>query len=142
MKDKKEFYSLLTELDGQPVSEYRQLVGDFDFARYVIKCNKLTLESDEGLAPVFTIRVPQTIAEIPDYLFDSPVRRTAMEDLLSPLAGGGRLARACGVSYLRAPALRDLSARARQATAAASPGAGRAFCHVVRHPRGSPRGVL
>ncbi len=82
MKDKKEFYTLLNELDGQPFAEYRQLIGDFDFARYVIKCNKIDLEADDVLSPVFTIRVPQTIAEIPDYLFDSPVRRTAMEDLL------------------------------------------------------------
>ncbi len=82
MKDKKEFYNLLTELDGQPFSEYQQMVGDFDFSRYVIKCAKIDLEGDDDLPPVFTVRVPQTIAEIPEYLFDSPVRRTAMEDLL------------------------------------------------------------
>jgi len=81
MKDKKEFYSLLAELDGQPFSEYEQLVGDFDFSRYVIKCAKIDL-ADETEHPVFSIRIPQTIAEIPEYLFDSPVRRTAMEDLL------------------------------------------------------------
>jgi predicted ABC-class ATPase len=82
MKDKKEFYSLLAELDGQPYSEYEQLVGDFDFNRYVIKCSQIDLESNETENPVFSIRIPQTIAEIPEYLFDSPVRRTAMEDLL------------------------------------------------------------
>jgi len=81
MKDKKEFYNLLTELDGQPISEYQQMVGDFDFSRYVIKCGKIDME-DESLQPVLSVRVPQTIAEIPEYLFDSPVRRTAMEDLL------------------------------------------------------------
>ncbi len=81
MKDKKEFYNLLAELDGQPFSEYQQLVGDFDFSRYVIKCGTFDFE-DETVTPVFTVRVPQTIAEIPEYLFDSPVRRTAMEDLL------------------------------------------------------------
>ena len=81
MKDKKEFYNLLTELDGQPISEYQQMVGDFDFSRYVIKCGKIDLENDD-LQPVLSIRVPQTIAEIPAYLFDSPIRRTAMEDLL------------------------------------------------------------
>lgn len=80
MKDKKEFYNLLTELDGQPFSEYQQMEGDFDFSRYVIKCAKIDMEG--GDHPVFSIRVPQTIAEIPEYLFDSPVRRTAMEDLL------------------------------------------------------------
>ncbi|MDF7826192.1 ABC-ATPase domain-containing protein [Pontiellaceae bacterium B12227] len=82
MKDKKEFYTLLTELDGQPFSEYQQLVGDFDFTRYVIKCAGIDFESEGAVAPVFSIRVPQTIAEIPEYLFDTPVRRTAMEDLL------------------------------------------------------------
>lgn len=82
MKDKKEFYSLLTELDGHPSSEYEQLVGDFDFNRYVIKCADIDVESAEAGNPVFSVRIPQTIAEIPEYLFDSPVRRTAMEDLL------------------------------------------------------------
>lgn len=82
MKDKKEFYNLLTELDGQPVSEYEQLVGDFDFSRYVIKCARINVDSETATSPVFSVRVPQTIAEIPEYLFDSPVRRTAMEDLL------------------------------------------------------------
>lgn len=82
MKDKKEFYSLLTELDGHPFSEYEQLVGDFDFNRYVIKCSAIDMESAEAGNPVFSVRIPQTIAEIPEYLFDSPVRRTAMEDLL------------------------------------------------------------
>ncbi|RKX38341.1 MAG: hypothetical protein DRP64_15845, partial [Verrucomicrobia bacterium] len=82
MKDKKEFFSLLAELDGQPFSEYEQLVGDFDFSRYVIKCAKIHPDAMGAENPVFTIRVPQTISEIPEYLFDSPVRRTAMEDLL------------------------------------------------------------
>lgn len=82
MKDKKEFYSLLAELDGQPYSEYEQLVGDFDFNRYVIKCAGIDVAAAEQENPVFCIRIPQTIAEIPEYLFDSPVRRTAMEDLL------------------------------------------------------------
>lgn len=82
MKDKKEFYTLLAELDGQPYTEYQQLVGDFDFSRYVIKCGGIDFESDELASPVFSIRVPQTIAETPEYLFDSPVRRTALEDLL------------------------------------------------------------
>ncbi len=82
MKDKKEFYNLLTGLDGQPATEYKQLIGDFDFSRYVIKCSKIEMDETETPQPVFTIRVPQTIAEIPEYLFDTPVRRTAMEDLL------------------------------------------------------------
>jgi len=82
MKDKKEFYTLLGELDGQPFSEYEQLVGDFDFGRYVVKCAKINTDPENDVPPVFVVRVPQTIAEIPEYLFDSPVRRTAMEDFL------------------------------------------------------------
>ena len=82
MKDKKEFYNLLTELDGQPVAEYEQLIGDFDFTRFVIKCAKVIVDQGDAVTPVFSIRIPQTIAEIPEYLFDTPVRRTAMEDLL------------------------------------------------------------
>ncbi len=82
MKDRKEFYSTLAEIDGQPVAEYERIVGDFDFARYVIKCAKIDT-ADGADAPVFTIRVPQSIAELPGHLHDSPVRRTALEDLLT-----------------------------------------------------------
>ena len=82
MKDKKEFYNILGELDGQPFTEYQQIAGDFDFSRYVIKCTKIDFEEDSEFIPTFSIRVPQTIAEIPAHLFDSPIRRTAIEDLL------------------------------------------------------------
>jgi len=82
MKDRKEFYNLLAEIDGKPFSEYEKAIGDFDFARYVIKCPKLDL-SPNAESPVFNIRVPQSIAELPGHLYDSPVRRTALEDLLT-----------------------------------------------------------
>lgn len=82
MKDRKEFYNTLADIDGQPIAEYEQLVGDFDFARYVIKCNQIDL-SDEADLPVFNVRIPQSIAEIPGHLYDSPVRRAALEDLLT-----------------------------------------------------------
>ena len=39
MKDRKEFYNLLAEIDGKPYAEYERLIGEFDFARYVIKCS-------------------------------------------------------------------------------------------------------
>jgi predicted ABC-class ATPase len=82
MKDRKEFYNLLTEIDGKSFAEYERLIGDFDFARYVIKCAKIDIARD-GENPVFNIRVPQSIAELPGHLHDSPVRRTALEDLLT-----------------------------------------------------------
>lgn len=82
MKDRKEFYNLLAEIDGKPYAEYERLIGDFDFARYVIKCSKIEIAEDAE-HPVFTIRVPQSIAELPGHLYDSPVRRTALEDFLT-----------------------------------------------------------
>jgi predicted ABC-class ATPase len=93
MKDRKEFYNQLAEIDGKPFSEYERLIGDFDFARYVIKCSKIDTDRD-GEIPVFNIRVPQSIAELPGHLYDSPVRRTALEDLLTRnlCAVAGRIA--------------------------------------------------
>ncbi|MCC7300873.1 MAG: hypothetical protein IT583_07320 [Verrucomicrobia bacterium] len=82
MKDRKEFYNLLAEIDGKPFAEYERLLGDFDFARYVIKCAKIDIARD-GENPVFNIRVPQSIAELPGHLYDSPVRRTALEDYIT-----------------------------------------------------------
>jgi len=82
MKDRKEFFTILTEIDGQPFADYERLLGDFDFARYVIKCTQLDTARDAE-NPVFNIRVPQSIAELPGHLYDSPIRRTALEDLLA-----------------------------------------------------------
>ncbi|MBL7011905.1 MAG: hypothetical protein ISR85_03125 [Kiritimatiellales bacterium] len=82
MKDRKEFYNVLAEIDGKPFSEYETLAGDYDFARFVIKCAKINTEPDAEL-PVYNVRIPQSIAELPGHLYDSPVRRTALEDLLT-----------------------------------------------------------
>lgn len=81
MRDKKEFFGLLKELDGQPIESYQQIVGDYDFTRYVIKSHPFRVQGPE-IQPLFSIRVPQTIAEIPEVLFESPIRRTALEDYL------------------------------------------------------------
>lgn len=82
MKDRKEFYNVLTAIDGSPFSEYETLAGDYDFARYVVKCAKINTGEDNSL-PLFNIRIPQSIAELPGHLYDSPIRRTALEDLLT-----------------------------------------------------------
>ncbi|MEI7850750.1 MAG: P-loop domain-containing protein [Kiritimatiellales bacterium] len=94
MKDRKEFYNLLSEIDGKPFAEYERVIGDFDFARYVIKCTKIDAARDAE-NPVFNIRIPQSIAELPGHLYDSPVRRTALEDYLTRnlCAVAGRIAR-------------------------------------------------
>ena len=82
MKDRKEFYNVLAEIDGKPFAEYKTLAGDYDFARYVVKCAQIDT-ADDAAPSVFNIRIPQSIAELPGHLYDSPVRRTALEDLLT-----------------------------------------------------------
>ncbi len=81
MKDKKEFFKLLEEIDGKPIEEFLKIVGDYDFTRYVIKCHPFNIIGDD-VKPVFSLRIPQTISEIPEFLFDNSIRKTALEDYL------------------------------------------------------------
>ena len=81
MKDKKEFFKLLEEIDGKPIEEFLQIVGDYDFTRYVIKCHPFNIDGDV-VKSVFSLRIPQTISEIPEFLFDNSIKKTALEDYL------------------------------------------------------------
>lgn len=82
MRDKDEFFGMLSSIDGKEFSEYAKLIGDFDFSRYVLKISQIQQEG-AGNATLFLIRVPQIIAGFPSALFSTPVRRTALEDLLT-----------------------------------------------------------
>lgn len=82
MKDKQEFYHLLADLDGKDFGEYTRIIGDFDFSRYVVKFNRVPGEG-EGTSVLFVVRVPQAVAEFPPHLANTPIRRTALEDLLT-----------------------------------------------------------
>ena len=64
MRDKEEFFSILSSIDGGEFSEYAKLVGDFDFSRYVLKLNQIPRES-EGRSTLVLIRVPQIITGFP-----------------------------------------------------------------------------
>ena len=97
MKDKKEFYNLLTRLDGQPYAEYQQMVGDYDFARYVIKCGKIDFDADEVISPLFTIRVPQTIAEIP---YGEVMSYKEIAETIGRPRAYRAVANACGKNFL------------------------------------------
>ena len=81
MRDKKEFFSILNTIDGQDVEAYNQLVGDFDFTRYILKFNQIQTSGDD-VCSLFVVRVPQQIAGFPKHLYSTPVRRTALEDYL------------------------------------------------------------
>jgi predicted ABC-class ATPase len=82
MRDKEEFFSILSGIDGAEFSEYIKLAGDFDFSRYVLKINQVPREGD-GRSTLILVRVPQIIAGFPPSLFGTPVRRTALEDFLT-----------------------------------------------------------
>jgi predicted ABC-class ATPase len=82
MRDKEEFFNILTAIDGQDLAEYSKLVGDFDFSRYVLKINQVQRKA-EGKSTLFLVRVPQIIAAFAPHLFNTPVRRTALEDFLA-----------------------------------------------------------
>lgn len=82
MKDKRDFYQILNELEGKDYTEYTRLVGDYDFSRFVVRITRVPRhETDEKV--VIVLRVPQTIAGFPAYVYSTPIRRTALEDLLT-----------------------------------------------------------
>lgn len=81
MRDKEEFYQLLTSIDGKEYPEYSKLIGDFDFTRYVLKISQIQAPG-AGQGTLMLLRVPQIIAAFPPHLHNNPVRRTALEDFL------------------------------------------------------------
>jgi len=81
MKDKREFLRILDSIDGLDFSECSQLVGDFDFSRYILRFSRFEPGAVSG-PMIFVVRVPQQIAGFPPHLSNTPVRRAALEDLL------------------------------------------------------------
>ncbi len=82
MRDKQEFYRLLTEADGKDFNEYGRLVGNFDFSRYVVKINRIQ-EPSSSRPTLVVVTVPQILADFPSRFLKTPVRRTALEDYLT-----------------------------------------------------------
>lgn len=97
MKDKKEFYHVLLGLDGKPFSEYENLVGECDFGRFILRLANDKFDVDAGCYG-FTIRVPQSVAAFPSDLFETAIRRTALEDLLARKFASGVDAAGAGES--------------------------------------------
>ena len=87
MRDKKEFFNIIDGIDGKEFSAYSKLIGDFDFSRYVLKINQIPDKPDNDKT-LFIVRVPQIISAFPPHLFNTPVRRTALEDLLTRKIAG------------------------------------------------------
>jgi hypothetical protein len=82
MKDKLEFYNILKEVDGREFGDLSRLMGDYDFNRYVVKISHVPRgPEDSGLSVV--VRITHVVAGFPEELLASPIRRTALEDLLT-----------------------------------------------------------
>jgi predicted ABC-class ATPase len=79
MIDKKEFIEIIEGIDGRSREEFAKLVGDFDFSRYVVKIGRLR---PDGRSFPLSVRVPQIIAGFPEEIFETPIRRMALEDYL------------------------------------------------------------
>jgi predicted ABC-class ATPase len=82
MKDKQEFFQLVSEIEGAEVNEFSRIIGDFDFSRFVLKISRVSSDPDPS-GVLFMVRVPQQIAAFPAHLYNTPIRRTALEDLLT-----------------------------------------------------------
>ena len=82
MRDKKEFFNILQDIDGKDVSEFGRLSGDFDFSRFVLKIAQIEVDHLEKPS-LFLVRVPQIIAGFPPHLYNMAVRKTALEDYLT-----------------------------------------------------------
>ncbi len=83
MRDKKEFYAILKAIDGQVPAEYAKLVGDFDFSRFVLHSLRIDAATGRSTDTAFVLHVPQMIAGFPAGLFNTPIRRTALEDFIA-----------------------------------------------------------
>jgi Predicted ATPase of the ABC class len=82
MKDKLEFFNILKEIDGREYGDLVRLMGDYDFNRYVVKIGHVPHNTeDTGLSVV--VRITHAVAGFPEEVLASPIRRTALEDLLA-----------------------------------------------------------
>lgn len=82
MRDKKEFFGIIGSIDGADYGEYAKLIGDFDFGRYVLKISHVQEDPESG-PTLLVVRVPDVVAGFPPHLYNTAVRRTALEDYLS-----------------------------------------------------------
>jgi len=82
MKNKEELYSKIEQINQKGLVDLQQLIGDYDFSRYVLKILRIE-EPVEAQLSLIVVRVPQLIAGFPQNLIQTPVGRTALEDLLT-----------------------------------------------------------
>jgi predicted ABC-class ATPase len=81
MRDRKEVSEIIRRIEGGDFAEYAQIVGDYDFTRFILKISDVQPSQQEG-PTMFLVTVPQHVAGFPASHFSTPIRRTALEDLL------------------------------------------------------------
>ena len=82
MKNKEELYGKIEQVNLKGHGDLQQLLGDYDFSRYVLKILRIE-EPVETQLSMLIVRVPQLIAGFPQDLIQTPVGRTALEDLIA-----------------------------------------------------------
>jgi len=82
MKSDVQFRDILRRIDGKPYGFYRDLKGTYDFGEYTLVIDYV---QPDPFAPPSqaAVRIPQAAAGFPAGLFDTPVRRMALEDCLT-----------------------------------------------------------
>ena len=74
--------SILRRIDGRGYNAYKDLQGAYDFAGVTLFIDRV--QGDPYAAPsTVRIRVPQSIAQVPDALHRNAVRRVALKDSLA-----------------------------------------------------------
>ncbi|MFP8878697.1 MAG: ABC-ATPase domain-containing protein, partial [Myxococcota bacterium] len=82
LQDGESLRSRLRVLDGQSYRAYKEIRGGYAFDRCAIYIDHV--QGDPFAAPSkLRVRVARNPAQIPDALFDNPVRRLALEDFLA-----------------------------------------------------------
>ncbi len=82
MKKASDLRRQLHRLDRKPYGYYRDLKGGYDFKAYILKIDYV--QPDPFAPPSqIAVRVPAETAGFPENLFNTPVRRRALEDCLT-----------------------------------------------------------
>ncbi len=77
----KQLQSALKSLDGRGYKAYKDLTGSYDFGRFRLTVDHV--QGDPFAAPSrISIKVPSPQAGLPEPLWNTPVRRVALEDFL------------------------------------------------------------
>lgn len=82
MNDYQKLKNLLLRIDGSSYKAYKDIKGSYQFDDFVLIIDRV--QSDPFAAPSkFRVIVNQTVAKLPEYLFNSPSRRVALQDYLT-----------------------------------------------------------